>query len=578
MFSFSTAILCVVVSLIFLAYKALRIGRRSHQLPKGPPTVPILGNLHLVPKERVHLQLTKWAQQYGGMYSLKIGSGNMIVLTDRRLIKALVDKKAAYNSRAPNYVGDLVTKSNHALLIPSSVLQRNYRKVMHQHLMESQCEQHHVQLQNAEAAQLLRDLVVDPDNFTMHAYRYSNSTVMSIGMCYFNFLRKTPLDLCLVLVTNTLTLRLVYGIRTPTIETPHLKRVIHILELWIGVMGHGAHPPIDLLPVLKWIPERFWGNWKSKAAECGKQMNTFYSELLENVVKRRETVGSKGSVADGILDQQTKLGFTWPQQYFAAGTLVEAGSETTATVVMIFLQAMIKYPELQKKAQMYIDEIVGQGRSPQWSDYSNLPYITQIIKEVFRWRPVAPLAFPHLLTEGELNAWVSTSHSYILTCNIDDWVEGKLLPKGSSIVINVWGLHHDPERYPNHDVFDPENFAGFTENAAKLAIAADVEDRDHYGYGAGRRFCPGANLAERNIWLAVAKILWAFDLECGTDENGNVVQPDVDPVTGYVEGLVVLPKDFKVKFTPRNNERKENIFREFENAQMEVFSQYESPK
>jgi hypothetical protein len=177
----STAILCGILSILFLAYKALSIGKRSHLLPVGPPTIPVLGNLHQLPKTRVHLQLTKWAQQYGGMYSLKIGTGNMIILTERRLIRELVDKKAAYNSRPPHYVGNQITKSSHVGLIPSGALQRSYRKILHQHLMESQCEQHHVHLQNAEAAQLLRDLIEDPAHFKMHAYRYSNSTVMSIG-------------------------------------------------------------------------------------------------------------------------------------------------------------------------------------------------------------------------------------------------------------------------------------------------------------------------------------------------------------------------------------------------------------
>jgi hypothetical protein len=120
------------------------------------------------------------------MYSLKIGSETMIVLTDRRLVKDLVDKKAVYNSRAPNYVGNQITKSSHAGLIPSGPLQRSYRKIMHQHFMESQCEQRHVHLQNAEAAQLLRDLLEDPAHFKMHAYRYSNSTVMSIGKSIFH--------------------------------------------------------------------------------------------------------------------------------------------------------------------------------------------------------------------------------------------------------------------------------------------------------------------------------------------------------------------------------------------------------
>jgi cytochrome P450 len=166
-------------------------------------------------------------------------------------------------------------------------------------------------------------------------------------------------------------------------------------------MGQGAHPPVDLLPALKWIPERFWYYWKSKAAECSQEMHGLYSDLLEIVVKRRKTVGQRNSLADGILEQQAKLGLTWPQQYFIAGTMVEAGSETTATVITVFLQAMLKYPEIQKKAQKCIDDIVGEDRSPQWSDYARLPYIAQVIKEVFRWRPVAPIGFPHYLTEGE---------------------------------------------------------------------------------------------------------------------------------------------------------------------------------
>jgi cytochrome P450 len=177
--------------------------------------------------------------------------------------------------------------------------------------------------------------------------------------------------------------------------------MIHTLKLWLSIMGQGAHPPIDLLPVLKWIPERFWLNWKSKAAECSKEMNGFYSHLLETVIKRRMTVGERHSLADGILDQQAKSGLTWPQQYFLAGTVVEAGSETTATALLVFLQAMLKYPEVLQKAQSCVDEVIGEDRSPQWSDYAKLPYITQVIKEVFRWRPVSPLAFPHYLTQGE---------------------------------------------------------------------------------------------------------------------------------------------------------------------------------
>lgn len=62
---------------------------------------------------------------------------------------------------------------------------------------------------------------------------------------------------------------------------------------------------------------------------------------------------------------------------------------------------MIKFPEVQKKAQAQIDAVVGEGRSPLWSDFKDLEYVNQIVKEGHRWRPILPLGFPHALTEGK---------------------------------------------------------------------------------------------------------------------------------------------------------------------------------
>ena len=42
-------------------------------------------------------------------------------------------------------------------------------------------------------------------------------------------------------------------------------------------------------------------------------------------------------------------------------------------------------------------------------------------------------------------------------------------------------------------------------------------------FGAGRRICPGMLVAEREIWLVISRLLWAFNMEeiegCPIDLN-----------------------------------------------------------
>ena len=66
----------------------------------------------------------------------------------------------------------------------------------------------------------------------------------------------------------------------------------------------------------------------------------------------------------------------------------------------MFLPFQIWRLRKNHRAQTEIDAAIGEDRSPQWSDFSKLPYINMIIKESHRWRPVSPLGVPHALAEG----------------------------------------------------------------------------------------------------------------------------------------------------------------------------------
>ena len=52
---------------------------------------------------------------------------------------------------------------------------------------------------------------------------------------------------------------------------------------------------------------------------------------------------------------------------------------------------MTLYPDVRRKAQAEIDQVVGNSRLPNFSDEGALPYVQAVLKETLRWHPVAPL-------------------------------------------------------------------------------------------------------------------------------------------------------------------------------------------
>lgn len=181
-----------------------------------------------------------------------------------------------------------------------------------------------------------------------------------------------------------------------------MNRLYRLMEVWSAIMETGATPPVDIFPWLKLVPERFLGKYVTRAHSIGKQMETLYDDVLAKVIERRESGDRQmGTFMDKVLDQQEKIGLEPNQLRFIGGVLMEGGSDTSSSLILAIVQAMIHYPEVQARAQAEIDSFVGADRSPQWSDLPNLPYINMIVKEGHRWRPILPLCFPHALGEGK---------------------------------------------------------------------------------------------------------------------------------------------------------------------------------
>jgi len=111
----------------------------------------------------------------------------------------------------------------------------------------------------------------------------------------------------------------------------------------------------------------------------------------------------------------------------------------------------------------------------------------------------------------------------------DVWYEGVFIPKGTMCIANLWQCHHDPESYGDDAAkFNPERF--LDAESRILHGPAETRDEGHSTYGFGRRACVGKHVANDTLFITIATVLWAANLERVRDLNGKEVHLDTETV------------------------------------------------
>lgn len=181
------------------------------------------------------------------------------------------------------------------------------------------------------------------------------------------------------------------------------------------------------------------------------------------------------------------------------------------------------YPEALKKGQAEIDSICDEGTFPMGLHIKDFRYINQMAKENVRWMPTAINgAIPHAALK-------------------EDHYRGHRIPQGANIVLAVWSANNDEKDFPNARDFLPERHPADT-SLFESATSPNPKDRGQWGFGSGRRMCPGMHVASNTLLLAIARILWAFDITYAKDEAGNDIFIDRDAMVG---GLAAAPAPFR---------------------------------
>ncbi|XP_062566717.1 cytochrome P450 3A29-like isoform X2 [Saccostrea cucullata] len=154
-----------------------------------------------------------------------------------------------------------------------------------------------------------------------------------------------------------------------------------------------------------------------------------------------------------------------------------AGYETTANTMNFVSYELAVNQEVQDRVVQEIKDQIGKDE-PNYENVNKLQYMEQVILETLRMYP--PL--PRLTREiGE-------------TVVIKDYT----FLKGGTVVIPVYGLHHNPDYWPDPEKFDPDRF----ENSK------NVQNKFYYmPFGLGPRMCLGMRLAMLELKIALVHVL-----------------------------------------------------------------------
>jgi cytochrome P450 len=161
--------------------------------------------------------------------------------------------------------------------------------------------------------------------------------------------------------------------------------------------------------------------------------------------------------------------------------LLLAGHETTGTTMALTLHLLGRHPDVQRRVRDEVAAVVG-GRPVVADDLPRLAYTAQVIDETMRLYP--------------------PGHTLVRHAHGATTLDGEALPPGHLVAVSVWGVHHNPEVWPDPHRYDPDRFG-----------KGDLGRYHHLPFGGGPRGCIGQHLATAELVVAVATLVRAFRLE-----------------------------------------------------------------
>ena len=282
--------------------------------------------------------------------------------------------------------------------------------------------------------------------------------------------------------------------------------VLRIKTALETLLTHVADMRTGPVQVPKWVPTP--GNLRFRRAQ--KLVTTYIRELIA----RRRALPTEQWPDDLLTKLMTtrdeETGTLMAEQLLIDNgfTLFAAGHETTARTLSFLWYALSQNPEVERRLHAELDSVLGEA-PPTLNDLKKLPYTLQVVKEVLRLYPAAPM--------------------YARDAVADDELDGIHIPAGTQMLVFAYATHRHPAFWDEPERFDPDRW--LPEREATLHAQA------YHPFAIGPRICLGNNFSLLETHVMTAMLARRFKLRL---KPGHVPRFDISGTLGSRNGLPML--------------------------------------
>ncbi|KAM3316261.1 hypothetical protein ACQJBY_034406 [Aegilops geniculata] len=280
-----------------------------------------------------------------------------------------------------------------------------------------------------------------------------------------------------------------YDVSAPQSSSGEVEELLEMVHEGYELLGKENW--CDYFPGLAAVDPQGIG---ARCTELMPRVNRFVHGIIREHRAKAKTATASGEsprdFVDILLSLQDTEGLADADVAAVLWEMIFRGTDAMAVLMEWAMARLVLHRDVQAKVHRELDEVVGRSSPVAESSLPALPYLQALIKEALRVHPPGPL--------------LSWRHRAIT----DTYVDGHLVPAGTTAMVNQWAMSRDPEVWDAPLEFRPERFLAGGEAPDVSVLGADGR---LVPFGSGRRSCPGKSLAMTTVTAWMATLLHEFE-------------------------------------------------------------------